>query len=102
MVVFPDLPGMTPISQISGDGGYGDVYLYEQHTPRRRVAVKVLRDQHLDDKVRRQFMSEADAMAQNASGCRRCCRSGSSSAAQSRRPTGQASFTTTSSQPTFL
>ena len=66
MVVFPDLPGMTPISQISGDGGYGDVYLYEQHTPRRRVAVKVLRDQHLDDKVRRQFMSEADAMAQLA------------------------------------
>ena len=66
MTVFPDLPGMTAVSQISGDGGYGDVYLYEQHTPRRRVAVKVLRDQHLDDKVRRQFMSEADAMAQLA------------------------------------
>jgi len=57
---------MSPIEQISGEGGYGDVFLYEQHTPRRRVAVKVLRDQHLDDRVRRQFKSEADAMAQLA------------------------------------
>lgn len=66
MPAFPDLPGMSPIEQISGEGGYGDVFLYEQHTPRRRVAVKVLRDQHLDERVRRQFMSEADAMAQLA------------------------------------
>ncbi len=66
MVGFPDLAGMSPLEQISGEGGYGDVFLYEQHTPRRRVAVKVLRDQHLTEKVRRQFMSEADAMAQLA------------------------------------
>ncbi len=61
----PVLPGFTAIQHL-GSGGYADVYLYEQHTPRRRVAIKVLRDQALSPKVVDQFTSEANAMAELA------------------------------------
>ena len=37
----PDLPGFTYQKPL-GSGGFADVYLYEQHLPRRRVAVKVM------------------------------------------------------------
>ncbi len=56
---LPALPGFTAIQHL-GSGGYADVYLYEQHTPKRRVAIKVLRDQALSPKVVDQFMSEAN------------------------------------------
>lgn len=62
---IPALPGFTAVQHL-GSGGYADVYLYEQHTPKRRVAIKVLRDQALSPKVVDQFMSEANAMAELA------------------------------------
>ncbi len=62
---MPALPGFTAVEHL-GSGGYADVYLYEQHTPRRRVAVKLLREQGLSAKLVDQFMSEANAMAELA------------------------------------
>ncbi len=37
----PDLPGLTYVRRL-GSGGYAEVFLYEQMSPRMRVAVKVL------------------------------------------------------------
>ncbi|MCB9380922.1 MAG: protein kinase [Acidimicrobiaceae bacterium] len=60
----PQLVGFTPIELI-GSGGYADVFLYEQHMPRRKVAVKVLVSDSLGgDLQRRQFAAEANLMAQ--------------------------------------
>lgn len=59
----PALPGMT-LLQLLGTGGFAEVYLYERHHPRGRVAVKLLRS--LDDVQRRQFIAEADTMAELA------------------------------------
>lgn len=61
----PELPGMTLV-QLLGVGGFAEVYLYERHYPRGRVAVKVLRSAVLSDVQRRQFVAEADAMAELA------------------------------------
>ncbi|MFN8168384.1 MAG: serine/threonine-protein kinase [Candidatus Nanopelagicales bacterium] len=58
----PTLAGYEYIDLL-GTGGFADVYLYEQQMPRRRVAVKVLRDQGLTDDLRAQFTSEANVMA---------------------------------------
>jgi len=59
----PALAGYTPIELI-GTGGYADVFLYEQHMPNRRVAVKVLVSDVLSGEVqRRQFAAEANLMA---------------------------------------
>jgi hypothetical protein len=38
---FPDIPGFTVLEQ-AGSGGMGTVYIAEQHSPRRKVAIKVL------------------------------------------------------------
>ena len=38
----PRIPGLTYIQHI-GQGGFADVFLYEQEWPRQRVAVKVVR-----------------------------------------------------------
>ncbi|GAA1881364.1 hypothetical protein GCM10009814_09420 [Lapillicoccus jejuensis] len=46
-----------------GSGGYADVHLYQQQSPRRSVAVKVLKGRGLTDDLRRQFVAEADTMA---------------------------------------
>jgi serine/threonine protein kinase len=62
---MPVLPGFTAVQHL-GSGGYADVYLYEQHAPKRRVAIKVLRDQALSPKLVDQFTSEANAMAELA------------------------------------
>ena len=37
----PELPGYTFV-KLLGSGGFSDVFLYDQHLPKRRVAVKVL------------------------------------------------------------
>ena len=58
----PQLPGLVYVQPL-GSGGYADVYLYEQQSPRMPVAVKVLRSEGLTDALRRQFAEEADAMA---------------------------------------
>lgn len=59
----PELPGFTFEEGIGG-GGFADVYLFTQHRPNRKVAVKVLRREHLSDAAIRQFEVEADLMAE--------------------------------------
>jgi serine/threonine protein kinase len=61
----PALTGLTYLKDL-GVGGYSQVYLYEQHMPKMRVAVKVLRAEVLTERVRRQFTEEANAMAELA------------------------------------
>ncbi|HMM94888.1 protein kinase [Phycicoccus sp.] len=61
----PDIPGLTFVRPL-GSGGYADVYLYEQQSPRMNVAVKVLKRQGLTAAIRRQFVDEANTMAQLA------------------------------------
>jgi serine/threonine protein kinase len=40
----PEIPGFSYVEHL-GSGGYSDVYLYEQHQPRMKVAVEVLTDE---------------------------------------------------------
>lgn len=62
----PEIPGFTYLQHL-GSGGFADVLLYEQAYPRQRVAVKVVRsDMVLDEREKRLFTSEADAMARLA------------------------------------
>lgn len=62
----PQLPGFT-YERYLGGGGFADVFLYEQHRPRRKVAVKVLLDTMLSPAAQASFDSEADLMAQLSS-----------------------------------
>ena len=59
----PDLPGYD-YQRLLGSGGFSDVFLYEQKLPRRKVAVKVLLTDELDQQSRAQFVAEANVMAQ--------------------------------------
>ncbi|GAA4518243.1 serine/threonine-protein kinase [Brachybacterium paraconglomeratum] len=59
----PQLPGYE-YEQMLGSGGFADVFLYRQFRPQRRVAIKVLLSNVLDESVRRQFDGEANVMAQ--------------------------------------
>ena len=61
----PNLPGFTFIEPI-GEGGFADVYLYEQKLPIRRVAVKVLK-KGADARGLEMFYAEANVMAQLSS-----------------------------------
>lgn len=58
----PRIHGLTFVSWL-GRGGFADVFLYQQTSPQRRVAVKVLRDPSISDLAVRAFQAEADAMA---------------------------------------
>jgi serine/threonine protein kinase len=59
----PQIPGFTYVQQI-GQGGFADVFLYEQEWPRQRVAIKVVRpDVPLTAREKAMFTTEADAMA---------------------------------------
>lgn len=58
----PQLPGYTFVEPI-GAGGYADVYLYEQHMPQRRVAIKVLDTSAAPHGDRAAFTNEANVMA---------------------------------------
>ncbi|MDM7890374.1 serine/threonine-protein kinase [Curtobacterium caseinilyticum] len=58
----PVIPGFSPV-HVLGSGGFADVFLYEQDMPRRQVAVKVLLDEVVDDRVRQMFQAEANLMA---------------------------------------
>lgn len=53
--------------EVLGSGGFSNVYLYQQKLPRRKVAVKVLSADSLDKASRRQFVAEANLMAQLSS-----------------------------------
>lgn len=59
---IPQIPGLVYVQPL-GSGGYADVYLFEQQSPRMPVAVKVLKAAGLTDAVRAQFGREADTMA---------------------------------------
>lgn len=59
----PKIPGLVFVQPL-GSGGYADVFLYEQQSPRMPVALKVLKGDGLTDSLRRQFVEEADTMAQ--------------------------------------
>ena len=61
----PRIPGLEVVRPL-GSGGYADVYLYEQQSPRMPVAVKVLKREGLTAAIRRQFVDEANTMAQLA------------------------------------
>lgn len=62
----PAIPGFEFVS-VLGAGGFSDVYLYQQKLPRRQVAIKVLHIDGLDRTLRRQFVAEANLMAQLSS-----------------------------------
>ncbi|MCL2483590.1 MAG: protein kinase [Propionibacteriaceae bacterium] len=58
----PVISGLSFVRKI-GEGGYADVYLYQQASPNRQVAVKVMRGVNLSEAAAAQFQDEADAMA---------------------------------------
>ena len=60
----PVIPGFTFLRAL-GSGGYSHVYLYEQHMPRREVAVKVMHDVAVSATSR--FEHEANLMAKVSS-----------------------------------
>lgn len=62
----PNLPGFEFV-RVLGSGGFADVFLYEQHMPRRLVAVKVLIAGVVSDDMRQMFQAEANLMAQLSS-----------------------------------
>ncbi|MDR1426979.1 MAG: protein kinase [Bifidobacteriaceae bacterium] len=62
----PAIDGFEPI-KLLGQGGFADVFLYQQLTPSRHVAIKVLLPDRLDEHALAQFSAEADAMAQLSS-----------------------------------
>ena len=57
----PQLAGYTYTSLL-GTGGYAQVFRYQQHLPRRPVAVKVLEEPLSADEDRSMFEAEANAM----------------------------------------
>jgi serine/threonine protein kinase len=59
----PQLPGYE-YTRLLGSGGFSDVFLYEQHLPRRSVAVKVLLTEEITPATRAAFVAEANVMAQ--------------------------------------
>ena len=61
----PELPGMNCLGSL-GSGGFADVYLYERHHPKVRVAVKLMRSSDLAEAQRAQFAAEAAVMAELA------------------------------------
>ncbi|WP_370446198.1 serine/threonine-protein kinase [Cryobacterium sp. Y57] len=58
----PTLPGFDFV-ELLGSGGFADVFLYQQHMPRRRVAVKVLLAEQLRTGSAGEFTAEANVMA---------------------------------------
>lgn len=59
----PQLDGFTFVDLI-GQGGFADVFRYQQAMPMRQVAIKVLLASAVDGPAREQFNAEANVMAQ--------------------------------------
>ncbi|MCL2803532.1 MAG: protein kinase [Micrococcales bacterium] len=57
------MAGFEPV-RLLGRGGFAEVFLYRQSTPRRQVALKVLHTCDLGDKAIEQLAVEADTMAE--------------------------------------
>lgn len=56
--------GPYEIVRVLGEGGFGTVYLAQQHEPvERQVALKVLRQGHADERSRRRFQAERQLLA---------------------------------------
>lgn len=62
----PQLAGFDYV-QLLGSGGFADVFLYQQHLPKRRVAVKVLLAEAVAEGGVAAFAAEANLMAQLSS-----------------------------------
>ncbi|MDI9914253.1 serine/threonine-protein kinase [Rhodococcus sp. IEGM 1379] len=62
----PRIPGYEYVEML-GSGGFSDVFLYQEHATRRRVAVKVLLDSTMKSVARRTFENEAQLMGQLSS-----------------------------------
>lgn len=62
----PRLTAYTLLQPL-GSGGFADVFLYEQHMPRRKVAIKVLTREAGVGSSRERFVAEANLMAQLSS-----------------------------------
>ncbi len=60
---LPDIPGFEMERRL-GSGGFSDVLLCRQDFPKRKVAIKVLRDRALQGADARMFIDEANRMAQ--------------------------------------
>ncbi|MEM9826686.1 MAG: protein kinase [Planctomycetota bacterium] len=60
-LVWPSIRGFQILRRIGG-GGMGDVFLAEQHAPRRLVAIKTIRlDRQDHERARLRFLAEAEA-----------------------------------------
>ena len=57
-----DIPGLS-FERHLGAGAFADVMLFQQHFPRRRVAVKVMRQAVTDPRIQASFESEANLLA---------------------------------------
>lgn len=62
----PELGGFDYV-QLLGSGGFADVFLYQQHLPKRRVAVKVMLSEAVAEGGVEAFTAEANLMAQLSS-----------------------------------
>jgi len=62
----PVIPGYTVVELI-GQGGFSDVFLYQQARPARPVAIKILLEEQVDGPGVAQFEAEANVMAQLSS-----------------------------------
>ncbi len=60
---LPESIGPYTITRILGEGGMGVVYQAQQTSPRRTVALKVIRARSLHAKIKRRFQQEADILA---------------------------------------
>ena len=80
------LPGFTVVKKI-GEGGIGVVYEARQHTPARRVAIKVLRDDVRSERALRRFEFEGQVLARlNHPGIARVFETGTVDVDGGRRP----------------
>jgi serine/threonine protein kinase len=59
---MPARIGPYRVLRVLGEGGMGVVYEAEQETPRRTVALKVIRATHASDEVLRRFENEANVL----------------------------------------
>lgn len=60
---IPDYIGAFKIVRVLGEGGMGIVYEAVQDSPKRHIALKVIRQRSMHTKIRKRFEREADILA---------------------------------------
>lgn len=60
---IPESIGKFEIQDVLGEGGMGIVYEAIQESPKRKVALKVIRERSVHAKIKKRFQSEADILA---------------------------------------